>query len=1141
MDSGASTNFVDERLVRKHGWRTRQKETPDYIQLANGQAQISSHVLEPAFIAIGEYEDEEAFHLTRLEGYDAILGKTWLERLNPRVDWKRHQLVFNHHGREIVLVAPGSAQRRDIRLASARQISKMLEDDDVEATLLVLREATLEGESVIDLGPELARYKAVFEPLPAGLPPERAIEHAIDLVPGNSPPCRGIYRMPEAELHELRKQLIELEEAGFIRPSVSPFGAPILFVKKKDGSMRMCVDYRMLNKITVKNRYPLPRIDDLLDRLHGAQYFSKLDLASGYHQIRIKAEDVHKTAFRTRYGHYEYLVMPFGLCNAPATFQRLMNDLFRAELDDFVLVYLDDILIFSRTEEEHRQHVARVLEILQENQLYAKMSKCEFGKQRVEFLGHVVSAEGVHVDPRKISAIKDWPRPRTVRDVRSFVGLASYYRRYVKGFASLAAPLTGLMSNKMRGEIPWGPAQVRSFQALKDALTSAPVLWVPEPAGDFVLHSDASDVGLGAVLSQKVGKETRVVAYHSRKLSPTEQRYTVHERELLGVLEAVTVWRHYLMGKPFVIKTDNWANKHIQTQPHLDPKRMARWVGKLQEYEFTIEHIAGEKNVVADLLSRRADYALGSALLVSGDDETFLAEVRACADADGEYQARKRAVSEGKHPEFHLDGEVLYYRPKGAAEGERRLYVPAGELRERLLFEAHDARVSGHLGRDKTLEKLKRQFFWPRMGREVQYYTSTCPVCQKTKPSSQKPIGLLNPLPVPGKKWEQVSLDLITQLPKSKGAGNDAIVVFVDCLTKMVRAVPAKTSVTAEGMAELFFEHVFRHFGLPKVLVSDRDPRFTSAFWKRLMELTGTRLNMSTARHPQTDGQTERANRTLEEMLRAYVSPYQDDWDQHLLAVEFAYNNSEQASTKHSPFYLMYGEHPHVPMSFLSPTGGGKAVATGAEATVARMAEELQHAKRNLETAKKRQAEYANRSRREHRFSVGDKVLLSHTFTSGLPVVARVGDASAKFGARGWGPFEVERVISDSVVRLKLPPSWKMHPSVHVSYLQPWRDASAEYPDRSPPPPDPVVLDGEDFYHVEAIRDHSWSSDKLWYKIKWVGYPEEENTWQEESQLREDCEELDRMVSVYREARGLPEGFNTRTVPTLRRSRRRGR
>jgi hypothetical protein len=1128
VDSGASANFVDSKLVEKHGWARTAKGRADLIQLANGHAQGSTHSLTSAPVQIGTYEDLEDFHVTELGGYDAILGKTWLERLNPRVDWSKHTLEFSYAGLDHLLVAPESERRARLRKAQKKVINQLLNDKETSSVLCVASvEQPATTPSAIDFTSVLAEFKDVFpEQLPPGLPPERAVEHSIEVIPGQTPPCRGIYPMSELELRELKAQLQELLRAGFIQPSVSPYGAPVLFVKKKDGSQRLCVDYRMLNKITVKNRYPLPRIDMLMDRLHGARYFTKLDLTSGYNQVRIKEEDVQKTAFRTRYGHYEYRVMPFGLCNAPATFQRLMNEVFGTELDDFVLVYLDDILIYSRSKEEHVEHVRRVLELLRKHKLYAKLKKCEFGKEQVEFLGHIVTSEGVRVDPRKISAIQEWPVPRTVRDVRSFVGLAGYYRRYVKGFASVAAPLTQLMSAK-KGAVPWGQTEQAAFEALKDALTSAPVLMVPEPEGEYILHSDASDVGLGAVLSQKVGKESRVVAYHSRKLSPTETRYTTHEKELLGVVEAVTVWRHYLAGKPFTIMTDNWANKHIQTQLHLDPKRMARWVGKLQEYDFTIEHIPGEKNVVADLLSRRADYALANVTMAVGGADEFRDEVREYATQDSEYQRRLQAVQQGKHPDFLVEDGLLYFQ---SGTGDvRRLYVPAGELRARLLGEAHDARMAGHLGRDKTLERLQRQFFWPRMGREVHEYTSTCPACQKTKASNQRPIGLLQPLPVPEEKWAQVSLDLITQLPPCRGSGHDAVVVFVDGLTKMIRAVPAKTTITAEGVADLFFEHVFRLFGMPKVLVSDRDPRFTGHFWQRLFERTGTRLNMSTARHPETDGQTERANRTLEEMLRAYVSPYQDDWDQHLLAVEFAYNSSEHASTKFTPFYLMYGQHPAVPLSFLTP-GDRTRQQRGAQDVVDQMARDLERAKANLREAKERQAEYANKKRRDHKFTVGDKVLLSHGFVNGLPQGARLGSARAKFGARGWGPFEVEEVVSEVAVKLKLPGQWKIHPVVHVSYVVPWKESDL-FASRDDPPPDPVVIDGEEYFYVEAVRDHEWRPGGLYYLVKWRGYPEEENTWESAEQLLEDCEELAGYVESYRSARQLPKGFERRPPP----------
>jgi hypothetical protein len=318
---------------------------------------------------------------------------------------------------------------------------------------------------------------------------------------------------------------------------------------------------------------------------------------------------------------------------------------------------------------------------------------------------------------------------------------------------------------------------------------------------------------------------------------------------------------------------------------------------------------------------------------------------------------------------------------------------------------------------------------------------------------------------------------------------------------------------------------------MPQVLVSDRDPRFTGRFWQRLFERTGTRLNMSTARHPETDGQTERANRTLEEMLRAYVSPYQDDWDEHLLAVEFAYNSAEHASTKYSPFYLMFGQHPHVPLSFLTPAEN-PGHAQGADEVLERMAEDLERAKGNLRDAKERQTKQANKRRRDYTFAVGEKVLLSSGFLMGLPQGAKLGSARAKLGARGWGPFTVEELVSEVAVKLKLPAQWKIHPVVHVSNVIPWRDCDV-YPNRIDPPPDPVVLDGEEFFHVEAVRDHEWRPGGLYYLVKWRGYPEEENTWEPAVRLLEDCEELPQLVERYRVARQLKKGFEQVAPPRV--------
>lgn len=347
--------------------------------------------------------------------------------------------------------------------------------------------------------------------------------------------------MAPVEMKELKKQLEELLEKGYIRPSASPRGAPVLFVKKKDGSFRLCIDYRELNKVTIKNKYPLPRIDDLLDQLQGATVFSKFDQRSGYHHLRIREEDIPRTAFRTRYGHYEFVVMPFGLTNAPAVFMDSMHRCFNQYLDKFVVVFIDDIQIYSPSKGVHEEHLRIVLSILRQNQLYAKLSKCDFWLKEVAFLGHVINEKGVMVDPQKIEAVANWKQPQNVKEVRSFLGLAGYYRRFVEGFSKIASPITALL-RKVHKKFIWDEKCEDSFQQLKKRLTSAPVLALPEGTDDYVVYSDASKQGLGCVLMQR-GK---VIAYSSRHLKPYEANYPTHDLQLAAVVFALKIWRHYL-------------------------------------------------------------------------------------------------------------------------------------------------------------------------------------------------------------------------------------------------------------------------------------------------------------------------------------------------------------------------------------------------------------------------------------------------------------------------------------------------------------------------------------------------------------------------------------------------------------------
>ncbi|KAM0061895.1 putative nucleotidyltransferase, Ribonuclease H [Helianthus debilis subsp. tardiflorus] len=439
-----------------------------------------------------------------MNDFDVILGMDWLSRHNVSIECQSRRILFGNP-QHPKFIYQGTQPRKPLKIISAFKAQKFLSHRCV--AFLASIKATSSNEPNIFDYPIVREFPDVFpEELP-GLPPDREVEFTIDLIPGAEPISKAPYRMAPLELKE---QLQELLELGFIRPGVSPWGAPVLFVKKKDGSMRLCIDYRELNKITIRNRYPLPCIDDLFDQLQGAKCFSKIDLRSGYHQLKIKDSDIPKSAFRTRYGHYEFLVMPFRLTNAPAVFMDLMNRAFHEFLDKFIIVFIDDNLVYSKSKEEHEYHLRTVLEILRQKKLYAKFSKCEFWLYQVAFLGHVVSAEGISMDPAKVEAITKWPTPTSVTEVRSFLGLAGYYRRFVEGFSTIALPLTQLLRKGVK--YAWNDDREKSFQELKKRLVSALILTLPSGTGGYQIYSDALKKGLGCVLMQ----HNKVIAYASR-------------------------------------------------------------------------------------------------------------------------------------------------------------------------------------------------------------------------------------------------------------------------------------------------------------------------------------------------------------------------------------------------------------------------------------------------------------------------------------------------------------------------------------------------------------------------------------------------------------------------------------------------
>jgi hypothetical protein len=504
---------------------------------------------------------------------DVILGMNWLTQ---------HQVVLDIATRMVEIHSPTSGHTT-LCLPKTEGINPCS-----------YAAVTVQLENI----PVVCEYPNVFPNDLPGMPPDRDVEFVTELQPGMAPISKRPYQMPPKELAELKNQLQELLDKGYIRPSFSPWGSPTLFVKKKDGSLRMCVDYRPLNAVTINNKYPLPRIDVLFDQLAGAKVFSKIDLRSGYHQINIQASDVPKTSFSTRYGLYEFLVMSFGLTNAPAYFMYLMNSVFMNELDKFVVVFIDDILIYSKNKAEHTKHLRIVLQRLRDHKLYAKFSKCEFWLDSVKFLGHTISEDGISVDSSKVQEVMDWKPPKSVHQIRSFLGLAGYYRRFIPDASRIAKPMTELLKKGVK--FVWSKECDKAFHTLREHLTSAPVLTQPDVSKPSEVFCDASGTGLGCMLMQ----ENRVIAYASRALRPHEKNYPTHDLELVAVVHALKLWRHYLMGNRCNIYTDHKSLKYIFTQSDLN-MRQRRWLELIKDYDLEVHYHPGKANVVADALSRK--------------------------------------------------------------------------------------------------------------------------------------------------------------------------------------------------------------------------------------------------------------------------------------------------------------------------------------------------------------------------------------------------------------------------------------------------------------------------------------------------------------------------------------------------------
>ncbi|WVZ88949.1 hypothetical protein U9M48_035416 [Paspalum notatum var. saurae] len=645
----------------------------------------------------------------------------------------------------------------------------------------------------------------------------------------------------------------------------------------------------------------------------------------------------------------------------------MMNSMFMEYLDKFVVIFIDDILIYSKTEEEHEEHLRLVLQKFREHKLYAKFSKCDFWTEEVKFL------------VRYLKVLED------VKGIRSFLGLAGYYRRFIEGFSEIAKPLIALLEKNIKFQ--WTSACQEAFEELKKRLTTAPVLTFLDMHKPFSVYCDASRLGLGCVLMQ----EGKVIAYASRQLRDHEKNYLTHDLELAAVVHALKVWRHYLFGQKCDIYTDHKSLKYIFTRTELN-MRQRRWLELIKDYDLEIHYHPSKANVVADALSRKSQISLLWAKELPDElatefdrlstvstefEPTLEQEIRKGQLNDEKIKEIKELIKLDKAPRFRLDADGTVWH------GDRICVPNIRSIRELILKEAHETAYSIHPGSEKMYQDLKQKFWWYGMKREVTEYVALCDVCQRVKAEYQKPTGLLQPFKILERKWEKISMDFIVGLPRTQ-SGFDSICVVVDRLTKVAHFILVKTTYSGVKLAKLYMSRIVCLHGVPKKIVSDRGTQFTFHFWKRLYESMDTKLNFSSTYHPQTDGQTERTNQILEDMLRACALQYSTSWDKSLPYAEFSYNNSYQASIKMSPFQALYGRRCRTPLHWDQP-------------------EDAERQRENLRIAQTRQKSYVDHRRRDLEVVVGDYVYLKVSPIRGL----RRFKVKEKLAPRYIGPFKI--------------------------------------------------------------------------------------------------------------------------------------
>lgn len=1067
IDSGAEGQFIDINFAKTHQIPLHKLGTPIPVRnvdnTPNARGPITHYAIRRTIL---EGKTIFARYLaTSLGKQTIILGLPWLRRLNPKINWTEGTVEINR-----VLVAMELARNQ------ATTDTKTLEQQ---------------------IPAFYHEYLTQFDKKSAErFPISRPYDHEINLDDKFIPSDCKVYPLNPKQTQVMDEFINENLRKGYIRSSQSPQASPFFFVGKKDGDYRACQDYRKVNEHTISNRAPMPRTEDLIDQLRGAKYFTKLDLRSGYNNIRIKDGHQWKAAFKTPRGLFEPNVMFFGLKNSPATFQAFMHDILRMEiLEDGVLCYMDDILIYGATLEELRRKTLRVLANLKRNDLYLKPEKCKFETQEVEFLGFIIKPDTLLTDPVKRAGIAEWPTPRTLKQVQSFLGFCNFYRKFVPHFSDIGKPLYSLT----RKEAPWNWSDdcQKAFETLKSILAGEPALLIPDKDKPFILETDASKVATGAVLYQaNANGELQPCGYISESLNEHEQRYEIYDRELLAIVRALDKWTHCLLGAPHrvIIWCDHKNLSYFRSYQRLSP-RQSRWKLFLSQFDLHITHKPGSLMIGSDLLSRRSDHGeeppeeailLPDSLFVQAIDLDLATHITTGLTHDT-FAKYIRSSLATPPPSPYRNSLQDWRDTDGMLYFKNKVYIPAIlTLRRNIVHDFHDLPNAGHPGIFRTLASVREHYYWPGMGVFIKNYVMGCALCQQMKVNTHPTAPPLNPIKADkdALPFQTVSMDFITDLPMSQGY--DTLMVVVDHdVTKGIVLIPTVKTIDAIGTAALYHAHIYRRYGLPNRIISDRGPQFSSLVFQTLCSRLGIQSKLSTAYHPQTDGQTERVNQEVEAYLRIFCSNSPNSWVPSLPDIEYAHNSQVHSATKVTPFHALYGYNP-------------RSIPTATESTVLpTLSQRLAHL-----TSLRKETLAAHELARQHMqrhikhkfspFKEGDKVWLEATNLH-FPNRPR------KFSPKREGPFTIEKVLSPLSYRLKLPSTWKIHPVFHASLLSPHRETDTHGPAFALPPPE--IIDNQEEYEVESILAHRNNGTRRRFLVKWLGYPSSENSWLPEAEL----------------------------------------